>query len=359
VSLYSRYMRWIACLLLVTAMGCKSTKDTVADTDRSRRGAATTRRGRATTCMPTRAGRAPMRPGRDQPMTSRDLREGAIGQTRDLPAPLRRAFDPAPFSPLPRPGPHDWLANHPEPGQPFPRFVAARPTLPGGKRRRIDLLPLGEFTGEGTPQPAVLAEYAQIFFGLESRLLPPARLADLSITSRVNRDTGKRQYLSPEILDALDQRLRPDAYCLLAITMEDLYPEPTWNFVFGQASPSHRVGVYSFARYDPAFHGEPRSKGYQRAMLRRSLNVMVHEVGHMFGLEHCIYFRCVLNGSNHLAEADARPMHLCPVCLRKLHHAVGFDPSARYRKLAQFYRRHGLADQARFVAQRIREIDGR
>jgi archaemetzincin len=347
-------IRWSACLLLVLAMGCRSAKDT----DRSRKGVAPGQRGRATTCMPTRAGKPPMRPGRDQPMTSRDLREGAIGQTRDLPAPLRRAFDPAPFLPLPRPGPHDWLANHPEPGQPFARFVASRPSLPDDKRRRIDLLPLGEFAGKAAPRPAVLAEYARLFFGLESRLLPPVRLADLSVTSRVNRDTGKRQYLSPEILDALHQRLRPDAHCLLAITMEDLYPEPSWNFVFGQASPGHRVGVYSFARYDPAFHGEPRGAGYKRAMLRRSLNVMVHEVGHMFGLEHCIYFRCVLNGSNHLAEADARPMHLCPVCLRKLHHAAGFDPAARYRKLAQFYRRHGLADQARFAAQRAAEIDG-
>jgi archaemetzincin len=33
--------------------------------------------------------------------------------------------------------------------------------------------------------------------------------------------------------------------------MEDLYPEPSWNFVFGQASLNERVGVYSFARYGP------------------------------------------------------------------------------------------------------------
>jgi archaemetzincin len=35
--------------------------------------------------------------------------------------------------------------------------------------------------------------------------------------------------------------------------MEDLYPDPAWNFVFGQASLRERVEVFSFARYDPAF----------------------------------------------------------------------------------------------------------
>jgi len=32
--------------------------------------------------------------------------------------------------------------------------------------------------------------------------------------------------------------------------MEDLYPDPSWNFVFGQTSLPGYVGVYSFARYD-------------------------------------------------------------------------------------------------------------
>lgn len=32
----------------------------------------------------------------------------------------------------------------------------------------------------------------------------------------------------------------------------------------------------------------------------------------------CIWYRCLMNGSNHLGEADARPLHLCPVDLRKL-----------------------------------------
>ena len=45
---------------------------------------------------------------------------------------------------------------------------------------------------------------------------------------------------------------------------------------------------------------------------------MTHEIGHMFGVKHCVYYNCAMNGSNHLQESDRRTEHLCPVCLRKL-----------------------------------------
>jgi len=144
------------------------------------------------------------------------------------------------------------------------------------------------------------------------------------LVSRTNRMTKRRQILTGDILSLFKTRLPSDAFCLLSITMEDLYPEPSWNFVFGEAAPRERVGVYSFARYDPAFFRQPRDANYRALLLRRSAKVLAHETAHMFGLRHCIYFHCVMNGSNHLEESDARPMHLCPVCLRKLQFSIGF-----------------------------------
>lgn len=32
-----------------------------------------------------------------------------------------------------------------------------------------------------------------------------------------------------------------------------------------------------------------------------------------------------MNGSNHMEEANKKPFLLCPVCLRKLQAALGFD----------------------------------
>ena len=62
---------------------------------------------------------------------------------------------------------------------------------------------------------------------------------------------------------------------------------------------------------------------------------MIHEIGHMFGLKHCIYFSCIMNGSNHLDENKGKPMELCPVCVRKLHENMQFNMLERYMALSQ------------------------
>ena len=116
--------------------------------------------------------------------------------------------------------------------------------------------------------------------------------------------------------------------------------------MFGAARLHERVGVYSFARLDPAFHGEPRDAATATTILRRGLKLMAHEIGHVFAVEHCTYGHCVMNGVNLLAEADRGPLHPCPPCLRKLHEIVGFDVVLRERRLGEFYRALGLVAEA-------------
>ena len=281
----------------------------------------------------------------------------AIGATNGLPAVLQRALalDDS-FQPVPVPSPSDWLAVHREPGQTFDDFRRSQPNRPDTRRRIIYLQPLGDFRAQQSPSLEMLRQYAADFFQMEVKALAPISISASGVTSRTNSMTGRRQVLTGGVLHWLQGRLPGDAFCLLGITMEDLYPEPSWNFVFGQASLNERVGVYSFARYDPAFYGEPRGKDYPALLLRRSMKVLTHETGHMFGLTHCVYFNCVMNGSNHLQESDRRPLHLCPVCLRKLQFSVGIDVVKRYEALAQFDRQAGLEDEAAWVDRRLEKI---
>ena len=44
-----------------------------------------------------------------------------------------------------------------------------------------------------------------------------------------------------------------DAYGMIGLTNEDLYPGPSWNFCFGWASFTEGVAAFSFKRYDPHF----------------------------------------------------------------------------------------------------------
>lgn len=285
----------------------------------------------------------------------------AIGDTRDLPPALQRAFDPAGFARLPKPGPSDWLANHPEPGQTYDQFVAGHFNRPDANRRKIYLQPIGPFPAGRSPALTQLADCAAAFFQLPVERLSVLDPAAGELTTRTNQMTGNRQVLATDVLDWLKRELPDDAYCLLGVTMLDLYPEPSWNFVFGMASIRERVGVFSFARYHPGFAtpaaervlGPPQA----RLMLRRSCKVLTHETGHMFGLLHCVHYECGMNGSNHLAESDARQIHLCPVCLRKLQQAVGFDVVGRYTDLEAFYRKAGLVEEADWVRARLGYIN--
>jgi archaemetzincin len=217
----------------------------------------------------------------------------------------------------------------------------------------IYLQPLGVFPEQQSPSLDKLRRYAADFFQMPVNVLARADIRADEFTSRTNPVTGRRQVLTADVLHWLKGSLPGDGFCLLGITMEDLYPEPSWNFVFGQASLDERVGVYSFARYDPAFYGEERGKDYDALLLRRSMKVLTHEIAHMFGLAHCIYFACLMNGSNHLQESDRRPLHLCPVCLRKLHYSINFDPVKRYEALARFYEQTSFTAEAAWVVRRL------
>jgi archaemetzincin len=255
------------------------------------------------------------------------------------------------------PQPGEWRYQTDEPGQTFEQFVSAHWNRPDSLRHTIYLQPLGDCGGG--PDTGTLGNFARAFFMLPVVALPGRSVDSVNVVSRIDTSTGRRQLLTSDILYFLERQVPADAYCLAAITMEDLYPRPSWHFVFGEASLTNHVAVFSFARYSPTFAGgnDSLSPADARSLvLRRSCKVLAHEVGHLFGLYHCVCYRCVMNGSNSLAESDRKPLELCPVCLRKLCYSVGFDPMARYEELRTFYRQAGLDAEEREAGLRAEAL---
>jgi archaemetzincin len=277
----------------------------------------------------------------------------AIGPLDGLPEDLRQAFLPnGDFEPIPVPGPNDWLAVHDEPGQTFLDFVKSRPNRPDARRNTVYLQPLDDFRKSNAPPIDKLVQFSEAFFVMNVEVLPVLATSSQRITTRLNPYTHQEQLLTRDILRLLSKNLPENAFCVVAITMRDLYPGPSWNFVFGEASLRDRVGVYSFARYDPRFYGiDSSDRNY--LILRRSCKVLAHETSHMFGIQHCIYFNCLMNGSNHLEESDRRPLHLCPVDLRKLHYSIGFDINQRYRSLLEFATAVHFDDEVQWLERRL------
>jgi archaemetzincin len=254
----------------------------------------------------------------------------------------------------PRPG--DWMSAHPEQPQSFDTYVGSTPVRPTLARHTIVIVPLGPMTDKDRQQLFVLREFMEIYFTLPVRIGPAVELTDVKSRQRPINGRLVRQYLSSDVLRMkLPPLLPADALCLQAVTMEDLYPEEAWNYVFGQALLQARVGVYSLVRFYPAFWDQPDTPEARQLALARSLKVLVHETGHMFGVWHCQKYYCNMNGSNNLPESDRAPIHLCPDCLKKFRWNIGFDPILRYEALEKFYKAHAMPDEAAWVAKRLEQ----
>lgn len=237
-------------------------------------------------------------------------------------------------------GEGDWLTEHPEDGQSLAQHqVDCKPVV----GRTVYLIVTSELEENEAARAAVdrLAPLLAAHFQLPVKRLP-AMSAEVAGRSERERDFGV-QWLTTDILEALAQQRPADAAAVMAITTVDLYPDPSWNFVFGQASYDERVGVMSLAR-----SGDFETEG--ALVMERTYATAMHEVGHMFQLQHCVAWECPMNGSNHREEADARPLEPCPHCLAKLMLATGLDPKKRWTELR-------AAFEAAGVSRGVEEID--
>jgi archaemetzincin len=255
---------------------------------------------------------------------------------------------------LGKPGPHDWLAQHREPGQTFEDYLACRPVTPRGKRHVIYIQPLGDFTDTQRKIVILTADFMGRYFNVPAKVTEDLPLSLIpGRARRTHPNWGMKQILTTYVLnEVLLPRLPDDAAAYLALTASDLWPGEGWNFVFGQASLRERVGVWSIYR-----NGDPdESDAAFRLCLLRTLKTATHETGHMFSMLHCIAYECNMCGSNHRAESDRRPIALCPECMAKVCWAAGSDPVERLTRLAEFCKEQGLKTEAEFYEKEIEAL---
>ncbi|KAF2208393.1 hypothetical protein CERZMDRAFT_87774 [Cercospora zeae-maydis SCOH1-5] len=205
-----------------------------------------------------------------------------------------------------------------------------------------------------------------------------------------------------DLLDAAIAMLPADAYALLMIVGHDLYEDEPDDFCCGRAYGGNRVAVVTSSRYNPSLDkaqeietehvwpashcqafvkaccsGEPielpskkpksqstrksfppdsamdaavathveKSKGaktstaYMNGLwFSRMCKTAAHELGHCVGMDHCVYFACLMQGTAGLSEDGAQPPYLCPVDLAKLLEATGgvTKMKERYEALLRF-----------------------
>lgn len=163
------------------------------------------------------------------------------------------------------------------------------------QRAILDLIPLGHV------DPFILSIVAaniQAVLGLTTDITMPRPKPDYAYLS------SRGQYDAVKILKTLGAEAE-GALIKLAITPFDLCI-PVLTYVYGESQLGGKAGVVSFSRL---VHHESQQLTYNRIA-----KISIHEVGHIFGLEHCWEAGCLMRFSKQLDQLDQLPLHYCSAC---------------------------------------------
>jgi archaemetzincin len=168
----------------------------------------------------------------------------------------------------------------------------------------LDLLHVGAL-----PAGAIEAIAARLSRHVE---LPVHLLAPLAL--ELPRIPRRGQLDAGALLTALEERVTARSRLLVGVTGEDI-AIPVFTFVFGLARQGGAACVVSLARTDPAFYGLP---GDFERRDERAVCEILHELGHLATLEHCVDRGCLMSFAGNIEKVDTRGSRFCAPCAARL-----------------------------------------
>ena len=140
------------------------------------------------------------------------------------------------------------------------------------------------------------------------------KTCELKIDLSSTYDSSRNQHNSSLLLLQLIANPPSDAEKVLGIAEVDL-SIPILTFVFGEAQLNGIGAVVSSRRLNNRFYGLPEDENLLR---ERLVKEAIHELGHTYGLVHCLSPGCVMNASTYAENIDQKSEKLCPSCQKSI-----------------------------------------
>ena len=127
-------------------------------------------------------------------------------------------------------------------------------------------------------------------------------------------DPARKQYDANKLLKEIETKFASGSGKTLGMFNVDLFI-PILTFIFGQAFLNGSCGIVSAYRLQNERYGLKPDENVLTDRLRKEI---IHELGHTFGLYHCINPTCVMRSSTYVEDIDQKSWKFCGKCRKEL-----------------------------------------
>lgn len=142
----------------------------------------------------------------------------------------------------------------------------------------------------------------------------PVSIEESHVDISVFYDPTRRQYDGHKLLMDIDTRYSDASTIKIGLFRIDIFI-PILTFIFGQAAFKGSTGIASLYRLRNEQYGIRKD---DELLLERFSKVIIHEIGHTFGLIHCHVPGCVMRPSTYVEDIDQKKREFCYSCTQEM-----------------------------------------
>jgi len=149
---------------------------------------------------------------------------------------------------------------------------------------------------------------------LSKRFSSGIHVIDLELNLDDFFSIDRKQYFSTQIIAEAMRFTHGFNGKIILLTDVDIFV-PALTFIFGEAQFNGKHSVLSVCRLHEEFYSGISN---EKLLLERTIKEALHELGHCYGLRHCIDWDCVMHSSPGIEEVDIKKNTFCRKCISNI-----------------------------------------